>query len=173
MAAFDPTALIERLERSGGAICAIVEVASPDDARWRPDPSSWSILEIICHLVDEELEDFRARVLSTLQDPSKAWAPIDPQGWATQRDYQSRDLDLSLSAFQDRRSESIRLLRALESPDWSRAYRHPEFGELSAGYMLSCWAAHDALHLRQLSRRLYQLALRDGSDEQLLYAGSW
>jgi hypothetical protein len=123
--------------------------------------------------VDEEQEDFRARVFSTLEDPSRAWAPIDPQGWATQRDYQSRNLDLSLSAFRDRRSESIRLLRALESPDWARAYRHPEFGELSAGYMLSCWAAHDALHLRQLSLRLYQLALRDGSDEQLLYAGSW
>lgn len=173
MPAFNPTPHIDRLERSGDAICAIAEVASPLDARWRPDPSSWSILEIVCHLVDEELEDFRARVFSTLEDPSRAWTPIDPQGWATQRDYQSRDLDQSLGSFRDRRSESIRLLRALESPDWSRAYRHPEFGELSAAYMLSCWAAHDALHLRQLSRRLYQLAQRDGSDEQLLYAGSW
>lgn len=173
MAAFHPTPFIDRLERAGGAIHAIAAVASPEDARWRPDPSSWSILEIVCHLVDEELEDFRARVLSTLEDPSRAWAPIDPQGWATQRDYQSKDLELSLQAFRDRRSESIRLLRALESPDWSRAYVHPEFGELSAAYMLSCWAAHDALHLRQLSRRLYQLALRDGADGQLLYAGSW
>lgn len=39
--------------------------------------------------------------------------------------------------------------------------------------MLSCWCAHDALHLRQITKRLHQLALRDGHDPELAYAGLW
>ena len=31
-------------------------------ARWKPEPSQWSILEVVCHLGDEEVEDFRRRL---------------------------------------------------------------------------------------------------------------
>lgn len=29
---------------------------------WRPYPEHWNLLEIACHLFDEEQEDFRARL---------------------------------------------------------------------------------------------------------------
>lgn len=171
--AFDPDRIIGRLERFGHALPGLVSVLTDEDARWKPDPTSWSVLEIVCHLVDEEVGDFRTRVLSTLDDPRTPWPPIDPQGWATERDYQSRDLGSKLTEFTSLRAQSVQLLRAIESPDWDRAYTHLKIGDLSAGYMLSCWAAHDALHLRQISKRLMQLAQRDGADDELRYAGSW
>jgi hypothetical protein len=172
-ASFDPHRLIDRLEGFGNALPAVVSMCRDDESAWRPDPSSWSVLDIICHLVDEETRDFRARVLSTLEDPSAHWEPIDPVGWADTHAYANQDLDMKVNDFVQLRAESVRLLRELESPDWSRAYRHPKIGELSAGYMLSCWCAHDALHLRQMSKRFHQLALRDGTDDKLEYAGTW
>ena len=29
---------------------------------WRSDPEAWNLLEVICHLHDEEREDFRSRM---------------------------------------------------------------------------------------------------------------
>lgn len=170
---FDPARLIARLEHGALAIAAAVACVDAEDARWRPDPGSWSILEIVCHLADEESADFRTRTLMTLEDPEADWPPIDPQGWAIERNYQSMDLKEQLDRFLALRRESIAMLRSLTDPDWSRTHTHPVFGSATAGQMLACWCAHDALHLRQLSKRLYQLAQRDGGGVPLDYAGTW
>jgi hypothetical protein len=170
---FEPSRQIARLEGFAQTVPAVVSVIDPADASWRPDDHSWSVLEIVCHLVDEEVEDFRTRVLSTLNDPTRAWPKIDPEGWPKIRDYQSADLKTKLDAFVSLRHESIELIRAIPSPDWARAFQHPKVGPVSAGYLLSCWCAHDALHLRQLSRRLLQLAQRDAGGDALQYAGTW
>lgn len=169
----DAPALIDRLERFPPALLALVSVFSPEDLGWKPDLDSWSVLEIVCHLVDEETADFRARVISTLEDPTRPWTPIDPEGWTIERQYHTQDLHQKLNLFVDLRAQSLEMLRSIASPDWSRSYRHPKIGDLSAGYMLSCWCAHDALHLRQITKRLHQLALRDGGGVPLDYAGSW
>jgi hypothetical protein len=57
--------------------------------------------------------------------------------------------------------------------DWSVAYQHPKVGPIRAGDLLTGWAAHDALHLRQISKRLFQLAERDGAGFTSRYAGEW
>ena len=48
---------------------------------WRPHPEHWCLLEIVCHLYDEEREDFRARLRSVLEDPSRALPLSDPEAW--------------------------------------------------------------------------------------------
>ena len=78
--------LIKSLERFGGTLPAVVRDVSDEDARWKPPSGAWSILEIVCHLGDEEELDFSQRVRLTLQDSTQAWPPIDPEGWAIQRE---------------------------------------------------------------------------------------
>ncbi|MGA1223894.1 MAG: hypothetical protein ACO31E_04915, partial [Phycisphaerales bacterium] len=70
--AFDPHALRDRLARFPAALQALASTASAADARWKPAPEHWSILEACCHLLDEEREDFRVRIESTLADPTAA-----------------------------------------------------------------------------------------------------
>ena len=84
-----------------------------------------------------------------------------------------RDLASTLDAFRHERADSIAWLRSLGAPDWSVAYHHPKVGPVKAGDLLVSWAAHDALHLRQISKRLYQLALRDAPGMDAAYAGQW
>lgn len=165
--------LIDRLERTPDALRALTAMVHHADAAWRPDEKCWSVLEIVCHLVDEETDDFRARLKSTLEDPAREWAPIDPAGWASQRGYAEHDLSERLDRFERERAASVAWLRSLGDPDWSAERRHPEFGSVRAGDLLAAWAAHDALHLRQISKRLHQLAERDAGPFTTGYAGAW
>jgi hypothetical protein len=166
-------ALIDRLERFADALPAVVGGLSDEDARWRPDEDSWSVLEVVAHLADEELEDFRRRVELTLRDPDAPWPPIDPAGWAVERRYNEGTLPDAVARFVAARRASVAWLRGLKNPAWSNAYRHPKLGSMRAGEVFSAWVAHDALHLRQIAKRLYQMTARDGGGYPLDYAGSW
>jgi hypothetical protein len=169
----DAPRLIARLDSFAAALPAAVAVVSDSDARFKSPSGAWSILEIVNHLVDEEVLDFRARLESVLRDPAAALAPIDPEGWARDRRYQERDLAQSVARFVEERRRSVAWLRSLKDPDWSRAYQHAKFGPLSAGMFLGAWAAHDALHLRQIAKRIYELVGRDSQPYSVRYAGEW
>jgi len=53
-----------RRELAQGAetIAALVAGVTAEEARRRPAPDAWSLLEVVCHLHDEEREDFRPRL---------------------------------------------------------------------------------------------------------------
>ncbi len=144
--------LTDRMETSGGILVDLFSGVGEDEARWKPAPERWSMLEVLVHLGDEEREDFRPRISSTLEDPAGEWPPIDPEGWVLQRRYNERDLAESLNVFRLERAASLEWLRGLIDPDWSRAHEHPSLGVLRAGDLLAAWVAHDDLHIRQLSR---------------------
>ena len=167
----DAAALIARLERLPPALDALVATLPDADWRWRPADGSWSILEVVNHLADEETDDFRARVRSTLEDPSRDWAPIDPEGDVVARRYQDRDPAESLRRFRDARAASLAWLRGLAAPDWTTSRSHPQTRTLHAGELLASWAAHDARHLEQIAKRLHGLAARDGAPYGVGYAG--
>jgi hypothetical protein len=143
------------------------------EATWKPPSGAWSILEIVCHLGDEEVDDFRTRLRLTLEDPSQDWPKIDPEGWARERRYNERDLGESLERFARERAASVAWLRSLRDVDWSRAATHPRLGSLRAGDLMASWAAHDALHLRQIAKRLHELAAADAPGFDAGYAGEW
>ncbi len=66
--------LTASLARFGHMLREIVRDVQPDDARWRPAGGAWSILEVVCHLGDEEEYDFRPRIESTLATPTRPCA---------------------------------------------------------------------------------------------------
>ena len=165
--------LIDRLERFPWVLEALVGAMTSDEALRRPSASDWSVLEIISHLVDEEIEDFRLRLRSTLEDPDRAWALNDLDDVSEKRAYRENDLVERLARFATERGDSIEWLRSLNAPDWSLAYEHPQVGKISAGDLLASWAAHDQLHLRQLAKRLYEQTISDATDVAGDYAGAW
>jgi len=166
-------ALLQRMQHFPAALQYLLGGLSPQDSRWRPAPDAWSIVEIVCHLADEEHEDFRTRVRLTLEDPTADWPALDPQSAVTTRNYQDRDLGESLGRLADARRESCHWLRSLLTPAWDRKHEHPDLGPLRAGDLMLSWAAHDALHLRQLAQRLFQLAQRNVPGYSTTYAGKW
>lgn len=168
----DANALIAMLESFPMMLRASVEGLSAEAIRWKPPSGAWSVLEITCHLADEEVEDFRPRVLGTLDDPTKPWNPIDPEGVASLRRYNEQTLPVQLERFCVERDQSVKKLKSLTEADWTRAYDHPQFGPIRAGDVMVSWAAHDMLHLRQIAKRRFEIASSAGGEFDTSYAGS-
>jgi len=166
-----PTA-IDHLRKNSDAVRILVQDMSDETARRKPDAASWSVLEVINHLYDEEREDFRAHLDQILHRPEEAWLSIDPQGWVTERGYNGRRLAESLANFLQERQRSLEWLAALPEPDWTLTHSAP-WGEISAGDMLASWVAHDILHLRQLVELTWSNTLAEIRPFQVRYAGEW
>ncbi len=151
------------------------QVVGVDDhqARWKPDAAQWSILEVMCHLADEEVDDFRTRLDLTLHRPEAEWPRIDPQRWAVERRYNEGSLDEALGRFLDRRGQTVAWLAGLAAPDWSRAHQHPRFGPISAGDLMISWVAHDHIHIRQLNRLHREYLVASLPEHSPAYAGKW
>jgi uncharacterized damage-inducible protein DinB len=169
----DSDKIIQSLTRFATVLPALVDGISDADARWKPSDGGWSILEIIMHLADEETSDFRPRLERTMADPQEEWDPIDPEGWSKERKYNEANLKEAIARFITERRQSVTRLRNLPKTDWTQERTHPKLGTLRAGDLLASWAAHDALHLRQIARRLYQITQRDAGEFSTAYAGSW
>jgi hypothetical protein len=165
-------ALRDRLRAHADVFAGLVAGVGDEQARWRPEPAQWSILEVVNHLADEELEDFRARLDATLHRPGE-WPPIDPQGWPAARRYNERALADSLQRFLAARAESLTWLDGLVTPDWSRAYQHPRVGSITAGDLRTSWVAHDHIHIRQINRLHRDWVVTSLSDHSPEYAGQW
>ncbi len=142
-------------------------------ARWKPDANPWSMLEIVCHMADEERRDFRPRLQSLLFDEpaGSSITPIDPPAWVIEGNYQARDLTSSLSDFQLERQQSLAWLRSLPA-DFKLERTAPD-REISAGQVLYSWLAHDYLHIRQITRLHYDFLAFKAQAYDIGYAGTW
>ena len=64
--------LLSRFSATPDVVSALFKDVPLEVARWKPSLDSWSMLEVICHLADEERKDFRPRLKSLLFDDPAA-----------------------------------------------------------------------------------------------------
>lgn len=154
------------------AIRDLASGVSDEQSRWKPNPDSWSVLEVVCHLYDEECLDFRLRLEVILHRPGETWQPINPKGWVTSHQYGQHDLAQTVHSFLEERQKSLTWLKSLASPDWQATYQTP-WGLMTAGDMFAAWVAHDLLHLRQLVELHYAYLAQAVQPHKVAYAGEW
>jgi hypothetical protein len=165
--------LINELQLSAEMILALLAGITPEEARFKFNPEAWSMLEVLCHLLDEERYDFRKRLDILLHRPGDKWEPIDPQGWVSSQKYNEQDLQNSITAFIAERQKSLEWLKSLKTPNFEQDALAPWGSPIKAGDMLAAWVAHDNLHIRQL------VELRRAHIENITmpyqtgYAGDW
>ncbi|MCB8925095.1 MAG: DinB family protein [Ardenticatenaceae bacterium] len=169
----DFAACQEQLRQNGDLIRQLVADITEAQAKLKPSPGDWSILEVLNHLYDEEREDFRQRLDYILHRPGEPWPPTDPQGWVTSRQYNARDLSSSLQNFLDERQKSLAWLASLDHPNLDQTETHPVMGDFQAGDMLGSWVVHDILHLRQLIELKHFLLETLVRPYDTRYAGEW
>jgi len=167
-----PATLRRELAHGVEIVRQLVAGVSQAEARDKPTPETWSILEVVCHLYDEEREDFRPRLDIALHRPQEKWAKIDPAGWVTERHYNDRDLQQTLDGLLTEREKSLSWLHALAAPNWDAEYAAP-FGTIKAGDLLASWVAHDNLHTRQLVELRRHRVLGLVAPYDVKYAGDW
>ncbi len=155
---------------------SLVAGVTDDEAQRKPNADAWSILEVACHLLDEERYDFRVRLRHILAGTQGSFPPIDPGGWVTSRRYNEQNLAKTLADFLAERQDSLAWLATLAAqkptPDWAATSPVP-WGVISAGEMLTAWVAHDLLHMRQLIELHWFLTTTRLAPHRPDYAGEW
>ena len=160
------------LARNEQVFSHLLKGVDKEQYHWKSHPDKWCLLEIVCHLYDEEREDFRARLKHVLETPNEPLPSIDPVAWVKDRKYLQQDYEDRLKSFLEERTMSVAWLKSLTDPAWYNAYRHPKFGAMTAKMFLTNWLAHDYLHIRQITRLKFEY-LQQISAETLGYAGTW
>lgn len=166
------TLLFDQLARHGNVFRTLFTGLAPDEVRWKVAPEKWCALEIMCHMHDEEREDFRARLKHVLETPEAPMPKIDPVAWITERKYMEQDFNTVLKNFLSERDKSVAWLHALTHAPWDNAYVHPTVGPVSCELLLTNWVAHDLHHIRQFNNLRYAY-LRAHTMVPLDYAGKW
>lgn len=164
--------LYQELQHSTEMIRALLSGITQEEARLKSDEKSWSILEVTCHLYDEEREDFREHLDFILYRQDEEYHVINPQAWVKERRYNEQDFQSMQGRFFSERQKSLEWLQGLSNSDWDIAYES-KWGSVSAGEMLSCWVAHDNLHIRQLVELRRQRIENITKPYPLEYAGDW
>jgi hypothetical protein len=164
--------IIDQLAQNKTVIHGLLHPVNQEAHLWKPNPDKWCLLEVICHLVDEEIYDFRTRVNTALNPTDQSFVPIDPEGWVTERSYIRQNYQLKLAEWQTEREQSLDWLKSLNNPDWNSFFIHDQSGPMSAGKVLANWLAHDYLHIRQIIG-IKHAYLSQLSNEDLSYAGTW
>jgi len=164
--------LYQELVNSTEMIAALLTDISQEEAQIKPNPDSWSILEVICHLHDEEREDFREHLDFILFRQNEEWHHIDPEGWVTERSYNEQNFTEMGEKFFAERSKSLDWLQEISGADWDRTYTS-QYGSMKAGDMFSSWIAHDSLHIRQLVELRRSRVERITKPYDIHYAGDW
>jgi hypothetical protein len=164
--------LYQELQYSTEMMRALLAGVDQEEARLKPNAESWSMLEVVCHLYDEEREDFREHLDFIFHRQNEEWHVIDTDGWVTQRKYNQQNFAEMQEKFFAEREKSLAWLKGLRNPDWEKSYTTP-YRTISAGEMLACWAAHDNLAVRQLVE-LRRMRLENITKPYSLeYAGDW
>ncbi len=166
------TEVFKELERNVSVFRSLLRGIPEEQYRWKLSPDKWSLLEIVCHLYDEELQDFRARVKHVLESPSEKMPGINPVELVTTGKYAEQDYEMKLEEFLTERKNSVDWLRSLNNPVWKNFYLHPKYGKLYAGMFLNNWLAHDLLHIRQITKLKFDY-FRYKTGDSFEYAGSW
>jgi DinB family protein len=153
----DSSALLSEARRELARLPAVLDavVAGLALERWRarPAPGEWAPVEIVCHLRDEEAEDFGARVRVVLEGGAR-FTPVDPEGWAMARRYHDADPVEALASFRRHRAANLAMLAGAAPERFVAEGESPSGLRLSGLDLLAAWVTHDGLHLRQLAGTL-------------------
>lgn len=114
-----------------------------------PDPSRWSVLQILAHLADAEVvAGWRLR--SILGSDGVAIQAFDQDRWADAFRYADTDPMESLDLFDASRRANLSLLTRVDPALHANHGLHAERGKETITHLVRLYAGHDLNHLRQV-----------------------
>jgi uncharacterized damage-inducible protein DinB len=144
---------IEILERTPGVLTALLQNISADWTSRNEGGQTWSVYDIIGHLIHGEKTDWIPRADIILSEkPDKNFEPFDRL--AQFEESKGKSLTQLLDEFSIVRKKNIEYLRSkkLTSKNLEEKGIHPAFGEVTLSQLLSTWVVHDLNHIAQISR---------------------
>jgi uncharacterized damage-inducible protein DinB len=141
------------MEKTADLFAAAIQGASEAALSKRPDAKNWSAKEIICHVRDTE-EFFLNRFQMILSFDEPKFSLADAERWVVERQYLRNDVGEAISAFRQRRQETLQFMKEISPGQWGRACIHKVRGRMTLRDYCELLAGHDKVHLDQVKRAL-------------------
>ncbi|WP_435353437.1 DinB family protein [Emticicia sp. SJ17W-69] len=144
---------LEILESTPDVLISMLYNASPDWTNKNEGGNSWSVYEIIGHLIHGEKTDWIPRMDIILSDKiDKTFEPFDR--FAQLEKSHKKPLEQLLKEFKDLRKKNIEYLisKNIHPKSFDARAIHPDFGEVSLTQLLATWTVHDLNHISQIAR---------------------
>ncbi|MGE0606119.1 MAG: DinB family protein [Pirellulales bacterium] len=120
-----------------------------DEMNAVPLPGTWSIRQIVLHLMDAELV-MSDRMKRVIAEDRPALEAYDESLFAQRLGYDQADADLAAELFSLNRRQTASILRRLTVADFAREGIHSERGPVSLANLLAGAVGHLEHHLRFL-----------------------
>jgi hypothetical protein len=147
--------IVDALTHTPAAFRALVAAAPAAALQFHERPEAWTPHEVLCHVADAEVTDWRPRVAIIVEGgANRRFAPFDREGG--QRAYGAWQTPAVLAEFERLRAGNLAYLEGLglDEAALQKTGVHPEFGDVTLGQLLACWVAHDLAHVNQIARVL-------------------
>lgn len=155
--------MIDEYTAGSGVVKQAIVGLTESDLDALPVPETWSIRQIVLHLLDSDLvmADRMKRVIAEENPPLAAF---DETLFARRLGYDQSDAALAAEMFELNRRHMAAVLRRLKPADFAREGNHSERGPVSLANLVAGAVGHLEHHLRFLheKRRLIGKALRGG-----------
>jgi hypothetical protein len=148
------------LDEPGGPISALqafpswLAAAAGDftdgQARVRPSPGAFSLVEHVHHLLDLEVEGYWVRLRRLLASERPFLPDLDGARLARKRQYRVKPLWPGLTRFSAARAASVDLLRTIPPAALVRTGDLEGVGPITLGGLIARWVAHDAAHRAEI-----------------------
>ncbi len=144
---------MEILERTPDVLNRMLQNISAEWTSNNEGGQTWSVYDIIGHLIHGERTDWIPRaeiILSEKHD--KQFEPFNRL--AQFEESKEKSLTQLLDEFKTLREKNIEYLRSTRLTDKNLEEKgiHPTFGEVTLSQLLSTWVVHDLNHIAQISR---------------------
>jgi uncharacterized damage-inducible protein DinB len=141
--------VINRYEYGGRLLALAIESLPDELARQRSLPGTWSIAELVAHLVDSDAVAID-RMKRVIAEENPILYAYDENAWTARLDSNNIPLEEAVALFAANRKWMARILRKCTEADWARVGQHTESGEKSLANLVAMYITHLDYHLRFL-----------------------
>lgn len=144
---------IEILVRTPNTLYALLSNLSDEWIHTNEGHNTWSVFDVVGHLIHGEKTDWIIRTKVALSDSSnKTFESFDR--FAQFENSKGKTLQQLLNEFSELRTESLKALKQLQiaEPQLKTKAIHPELGEVTLKELLATWVTHDLGHIAQIAR---------------------
>lgn len=118
---------------------------------WEGIPSeTFTAIEQICHIRDIEIDGYHLRFARLLNEEMPSLASIDSYQVARERRYPDAPVAQVFADFRAARAQTVRLLAALDDPQWQRRGTFEGYGPVTVKGLAHYLCSHDQQHLAGL-----------------------
>jgi uncharacterized damage-inducible protein DinB len=150
--------VIDRFEDGGPILVQAASGLSPEQWREHPIPGTWSVAELVAHVLDCDLV-FAERMKRIIAEDSPTLQDFDENAWIARLGSGDIPVDEAVALFAANRRWMVRLLRAQDEAAFARAGTHTVKGRQTLAEVLVYATNHLDHHLKFLYAKRARLGL--------------